>query len=169
MSAQEIYIFILNSNLINFILMVWILAWVFKKFNLGSIIDSLADDIKNNVLTSAESVQKAIDEYKMARKDFKNTNSKKEAILSEAKNMSLKLEEKNNILIENKKNKLDINNKKLMDNHLKRQTQKTTAEIENAIYTLSIDTIKNLMTDEVQKSTIINCLDEFDNMEGGLK
>ena len=85
MHNESLFLTVLESNIINFLIMMSILVWIFKKFNLGKIIDNLADDIKNNVVTSAEAVQNALKEYKETRKESREIPNKKKEILDDAK------------------------------------------------------------------------------------
>ncbi|MDO5437608.1 MAG: hypothetical protein Q4F80_05370 [bacterium] len=169
MHGESLYIAILNSNLINFLIMTGILVWVFKKFKLGQVIDSITDDIKNNVVTSAEAVQNAINEYRKTKKESRNINVKKEEIIDNAKEIIRKLEEKNSDEIVKKETELDKNAEKLKVSVLDRKIQKTTEDIELAIYKLSVETIQNMMDLNLQKKIIIDSLDEFDRIEGVLR
>lgn len=168
MTGQEIYLKILESNLINFIIMISILTWIFKKFNLGKIIDNITYDIKNNVTSSAEAVKNALDEYKKTKKDSKNIDTKKEEILNDAKNIIQKLNEKTVGEISKKEEELDKNAEKLKNTALDKKIQKTTDEIKEAVYQLSIDTIHSILNDDIQKKIISNSLDELDKIEVSL-
>ena len=57
----------LETNTINFIIMISILVLIFKKAHLGDVIDKMAEDIRNNVDKSATSTKEAIDEYKLGK------------------------------------------------------------------------------------------------------
>ena len=94
MHNESLFLTVLESNIINFLIMMSILVWIFKKFNLGKIIDNLADDIKNNVVTSAEAVQNALKEYKETRKESREIPNKKQEILDDAKESVKRLDEK---------------------------------------------------------------------------
>ena len=58
----SLYQKILESNLVNFIIMMSILVLIFKKAKFGNFIDKMADDIRNSVMTSSEAAKKAINE-----------------------------------------------------------------------------------------------------------
>ncbi len=168
MSGQSLYITILNSNLINFILMISILVWIFKHFKLGKLIDNMAYDIKNNVTTSAEAVKKALNEYKKTKKDSKSVDIKKEEIINEAKAIISKLDEKNKLEIEEKKNIIELNGEKLKSSYLEQTKEKTAKDINDAVYLLSLETVVDMMNDELQIKIINEALDELDKTECGV-
>ena len=169
MTGQEIYIYILHSNLINFLIMVSILVWIFKKCKLGDVIDSMAEDIKKNVTTSAEAVQNVLAEYKKTKKESRFTQDKKDEIIENAKQIIKNLKEANIRNINDKKAELDKNSEKLKDVYKTRKIQKTALKIQNAIYELSLDSIQKIMNDDLRKKLVENALCEFENIEGVLK
>ena len=85
MHEMTLYQRILESNLVNFIIMVTILTVIFKKFRLGIIFDKMADDIRTSVMTSSEAAQAALKEYKEAKRSTKNLNNEKNEIIERAK------------------------------------------------------------------------------------
>ena len=169
MNLQEIYLKILESNIINFIIMVSILTFIFKKFRLGTIIDNFANDIQNKVTTSFDAVQNALKEYKETRKEQRENPNKKEKILNNAKLIAKKLEDKNREEIIKKEIELDKNCEKMQDSIYSRTVQKTAGDIQGAVYTLAKDTIQNMMTEEMQVKSVYLALDEFDKMEGVIR
>ena len=166
MNLQEIYLKILESNIINFIIMVSILTFIFKKFELGKIIDNFANDIQNKVTTSFDAVQNALKEYKEKRKEQREIPNKKEKIINEAKLIAKKLEDKNKEDIIQKEIELDKSFEKAQNALYRRSVEKTTQDIQTAVLYLAKDTIKNMMTEEMQVKSIYLALDEFDKMEG---
>lgn len=164
MTGQEIYELILESNVINFSIMIYVLVWIFKTFKLGKVIDSMSEDIKKNVTSSAQIVQNAISEYKKTKKEAKNIGNIKEELLMEAKESAKRLEEKNQAEIEAKESELEDSFNKVQEIIFERKLQKTTNEIQNAVYQVSIDTIKTMLNDDIQNKIISNCLDEFDKI-----
>lgn len=166
MTGQELYLYILNSNIINFIIMVSLLVLIFKKAKLGKFFDDITDDIKNNVTTSAEAVKNALNEYKKTKKDLKNIDVKKQEIINSAIETSDLLKKNNKEEIEKKEQELYLASEKSKEAFYQKKMQKTTEEIQNAIYTLTIGTIKNMDNNEVQEKLIMKALDEFDKIEG---
>ena len=166
MGGQDLYIYILNSNLINFLIMMSVLVFVFKKYKLGNMVDSIADDIKKNVTSSAEAVQNVLADYKKTKRESKQIDSKKAEIIENAKNTIKSLNEANAIYINNKKAELDKNSEKLKGTYKTRKTQKAAQEIQEAVYELSLDSVNKIMNDELRKKLIDDALDEFDKLEG---
>ena len=166
MTGQELYSYILHSNIINFTIMISILVAVFKKANLGKIIDSISEDITKNVTSSAEAVQNALSEYKKTKKEARTLDNKKEEIMKNANEIAKNLIISNEEYIKNKQNELDNNSNKLKAAYYDRRIQKTVYEIQEIVYDLSLDAVKNLQTPEIHKRLILNSLDEFDKTEG---
>lgn len=166
MTGQEFYLYILNSNIINFIIMVGLLVLIFKKAKLGNFFNAITDDIKNNVTSSAEAVKNALYEYKKTKKDLKNIDSRKQEIINSALETSNLLKENNKETIKKKEQELFLASEKSKEAFYQKKMQKTTEEIQNAIYTLTINTIKNMDNNEMQEKLILKALDEFDKIEG---
>ena len=164
MTPQEFYEYILHSNLINFLIMVYLLVLIFKKCKLGNAIDKISYEIINNVETSANAVQKALAEYKEAKRESRTVNQKTDKIISEAKEKIEKFEEKNANEIKEKEELLEKNVKKTERAYLDRRIQKTTAEIKCAISKLSVETIKDMLNEEMHKKIIVDAMDELDNI-----
>lgn len=169
MNLQEIYLKILESNIINFIIMISILTLIFKKFKLGRIIDNFANEIQSTVTTSFDAVQNALGEYKAARKEQREIPAKKEEILNNARSMAEKLAEKNKEEILKKETELDKSYEKTQTAIYQRGVQKTANDIQGAVLLLATDTIQNIMTNEIRAKSIFMALDEFDKLEGVIK
>lgn len=164
MTPQEIYEYILHSNLINFLIMVYLLALIFKKFKLGNILDKISYEIINNVETSANAVQKALSEYKEAKRESRTVNQKTDKIISDAKEKIEKFKEKNAVEIKEKEELLEKNVEKQEVAYLDRRIQKTTNEIKCAISKLSVETIKSMLNEELHKKIIVDAMDELDSI-----
>lgn len=168
MTGQELYTYILHSNIINFTIMISILVCIFKKAKLGNMIDSIENDIKKNLATSAEAVQNALSEYKKAKREARELEAKKEEIIKNAKEVAESLNKSNEEYIEKKQKDLDLSAEKAKESYYTRKIQKTTYEIQEIIYNLSMEALKDTNNDELQKNLILNSLDEFDRIEGAL-
>ena len=166
MTGQELYIYILHSNIINFIIMISILVVIFKKANLGKFLDNISEDIIKNVTTSAEAVQNALSEYKKTKKEAKTLDIKKEEIIKNAREIAKNLTASNEEYIKNKQNELDNNLNKAKEAYYDRRIQKTTFEIQEIVYNFSLEAVKNLQTPEIHRQLILNSLDEFDKIKG---
>lgn len=166
MSLQTLYETILKTNIINFCIMISVLVWIFKKFNLGSIIDNIEYNIANNVTSSAKALEDAISEYKKARKDLRNAPDKSKIIIEEANSTALKLKEKNSVEIQEKELQMNGAFEKNCAVLHERKMQNLTAEIQEAVLNLSKDTIKNMLSYEMQEKIILNSLNELNNRGG---
>ncbi len=163
MNFQLIYEQILESNIINFLIMVSILVFIFKKCRLGDLIDAMADEIKNNVDISYKNVENAKKRYKETELEAKKTEQKKEEISKNSKELIQKLQEKNGFEIEKKTKDIEENLNKTKENILSSKVQKVTKTVQEAVYLCSVDTIKNMLNYDMQKKIILESLDELDD------
>ena len=132
--------------------MLSVLVVIFKKAKLGNMIDSIENDIKNNVTTSTEAVSHALDEYKKAKKEARTLESKKEEIIERANKVADDLNKTNEEYIEKKQNELESNAEKTKEAYYTRKVQKTTLEVQEIIYNLSLEALKDTNSDELQKN-----------------
>ena len=164
MHNESLFLTILETNIINFLIMISILVWIFKKFNLGALIDNLAYDIKNNVITSAEAVQNALNEYKKTRKESREIPLKKQEIIENANLQAKKMDEKNLEEIKEKEKKLEENSSKMKESYSEKIILKTAKNINDAVYELSKRSIINMLNYDIQNKITKDCLDELDKM-----
>lgn len=165
----SLYQKILESNLINFIIMVSILTLIFKKANLGSIIDKMADDIRNSVSSSAEAAQAALKEYKEAKRSTKNLPKEKDEILSKAKDGALNIENAAKEFILKEEAEL---NKKLetqigLDNN-KAKTKAADEILETIMQRAKVQIEDRMKNDDgtIQQRLIERCIEKIDTLEG---
>ena len=137
--------YILHSNIINFLLMVWILYAIVKKLNLGKNFDSSIDSVKAGI-------QKSDDE-----------KARSEKLLNEAKALIDKLPDDIKTLEKNNIDKVEV-----FKNQIKEDTHKTIFNMQKNIErAISIEEkkISNLMQErtscasvELAKQYIVNTL-----------
>ena len=164
MHNESLFLTILETNIINFLIMINILVWIFKKFNLGALIDNLAYDIKNNVITSAEAVQNALNEYKKTRKESREIPLKKQEIIENANLQAKKRDKKNVEEIKEKEKKLEEDSYKMKAPYSEKIILKTAKNINDAVYELSKRSIINMLNYDIQNKITKDCLDELDKM-----
>lgn len=161
----SLYQKILESNLVNFIIMMSILVLIFKKAKLGNFIDKMADDIRNSVMTSSEAAKKAINEYKEAKKSTKNLQAEKNEIITRAKTSALNIEDsaKERLQIEQK----NIDNKcaAQVQNVIEKAKSNTASEILDLVSELAEDEVKKRLDDTMQRRLIQKSINELDKLE----
>jgi len=170
MEELTLYQKILESNLVNFIIMVSILTLIFKKAKLGSIFDKMADDIRTSVMTSADAAQAALKEYKEAKRSTKNTEKEKEEVLNKAKNSALSMENNASNLLLNEIKLADERCNIQIEDNVKRAKETAAGEIYQTVAKLAEDEIKNRLLnskdkDELQKRLIDKSIEEIDTLE----
>lgn len=159
---------ILETNLINFIIVISTLVWIFKKAHLGEIINKMANDIKANVEKNELELHNARNDYSNAKKSVKDTPKLRQEIIE--KIQVLTIEEKDKIQNETKLKKEQIENfardKKISD------TKKFKTSVIDSIYNVSLnlakeETIKLLNSDkgiELHNKIIESLIDDLDKL-----
>lgn len=159
---------ILQTNLINFIIVVSTLVLIFKKAKLDLLIEKMALDVKEKVEKSSKNAQSALSEYKTTKKSLKDIPLQQEEIISLAKNNSQNIKEKTEY-----KTQLHCNELK---NGLERTFSSQKENFKNLtideVYQSSIDlaqkeTLKRLDFD-TQKKLIDLSINELDKIEGSI-
>lgn len=170
MEELTLYQKILESNLLNFIIMVSILVVIFKKAKLGAIFDKMAADIQNSVMTSAEAAQAALKEYKEAKRSTKNTEAEKEEILSKARDGAQNMESSAACALQKEESALDEKCGVQMENDVKKAKETAAGEIYETVTVLAEAEIKNRILnvenrEEIQRKLIDNCINEIDTLD----
>ena len=159
---------ILSTNLINFLIVISTLVWIFKKANLGDLIANLAENISQEIEKSSNNAQLALKEYKNTKKETKNTPKLQEEIINNAKETAQNLKEK----IEKKTNtqKDEIINS--IEKVFSKQNEKMKKLTANEIYLACIDMAQEHITEKLDENThkkLINLsIEELDKIEGSL-
>lgn len=165
---QQIFEQILNTNLINFLIVISTLVLIFKKAHLGDLIDKMALDVKNSVEKSASDTQNAIKEYKETKRAVKDTPKIRAQIIENAKinaqNMKENLEritqKQTNILLENLEKIKSAQGNKIKD--------ATTNALYQSCVDLAFDEAKNLLSFDMHRKLINSSIDELDKIDGSL-
>lgn len=165
---EELYLKLLESNLVNFIIMISILVVIFKKARLGYFIDKMADNIRNSVSSSAEAAKVAMDEYRAARKEARNIPSVKEEISTKAKETSNNIVLTAEAALQDIQNELDKKAQNEISSVLDKEKENTANEIYSAVLNLAEEEILKRLTPDMQQKLIEKGIDEL-NALGGLK
>lgn len=165
---MNLYEQILSTNLINFIIVISTLTWIFKKAHLGDIIDKMAQDIRLDIEKSSLKTKEALDEYKSAKKATKDAPKLQEEIIENAKNSAENLKQK----IEEKTKAQQLEIERSVEKIFKSQSEKAKKMTEKEIYLACVDlaqaeVIKKLDTN-TQKKLINFSIDELEKIEGSL-
>ena len=168
MHEMSLFEKILHTNIINFIIVVSTLVWIFKKANLGALIQKLADDVRLSVEKSSNNAQSAISQYKSTKKSTKDTPKLQEEIISQAKSNAQSIKEK----IEQKTLLEKYELKKSITKMLSSQKEKYKKLTIDEVYTASINIAKEEVQKRLDETThqklIQKSIEELDKIEGSL-
>lgn len=159
---------ILKTNVINFIIVISTLMWIFKKANLGALIQKLADDIKLSVEKSSSNAQDAISQYKSTKKSVKDTPKLQEEIISQAKSNAQNIKEKieQKTLLE--KNELIKSIEKIISNQQEKYKKLTINEIYKASINIAKEEVQKRLDENNHQKIIEKSIEELDKIEGSL-
>lgn len=159
---------ILSTNLINFLIVISTLVWIFKKAHLGNLIDRMAEEIKESIEKSSVDTKKALDEYKQTKKATKGTELLQDKIIKQAKinaeTIKEKIEAKTNAQNEEIKSRLV----KAFENQEQNYKNLTLDEVYTASIELAKEEILKRLDKDVHKKLINSSINELDNVEGSL-
>lgn len=159
---------ILATNLINFLIVISTLCWIYKKARLGDLIQKMADDIKKDVEKSSANAQSAISEYKAVKKATKDTPKLKEDIISNAKNNAENIKEKIKQQTSNKKQEINNTLAGICQKQGEKIKKFTTSEAYKAVINLALDEVTKRLDENTHKKLINNAIDELSAIEGKL-
>lgn len=156
---------ILESNLVNFILMVSILTLIFKKARLGTFIDKMALDIKTSVISSSEAAQSALKEYKEAKRSTKDAENIKKGIIENANQSAKNMEETSLNLLKQEEETIEAKCQIKIENDIQKAKEKTAVKIFENVINLAQNEIQTRLDDKMQIKIIKNCINEIDTLE----
>ena len=156
----------LQTNTLNFIIVMSTLVWIFKKAHLGDAIQKMADDIKNSVEQSSQNAASAINDYKETRKATRGTEQLQEKILKQAEinaeSIKSKIEEKTL----KKEAEIKTNLKKSFENQEENFKKMTINDVYLASVELAKEEVLKRLDKNVHKRLINSSIDELNNVEG---
>lgn len=159
---------ILNTNLINFIIVLSTLVLIYKKAHLDEVIQKLADDIRLSVETSSQNAKSALDEYREVKKSTKDTPKLQEEIIENAKNSAFLLEEKDKLKTQIQKEEIEANIEKAFHNQNEKAKKVTLQDVYLACVDLAQAEVEKNLNKDTHKALIDNSIDELDKIEVSL-
>ena len=166
-SVLPFFKYLLSSNLINFLLMVGILVWVFKKFNLMNCLNEGINKIISSIKTSEDDKSRAQDNYTNIRKEYAALPDKLKEIENSATDNA-------NLIIKNIEKNTNSKVKSIKDSiqkTIENEESAITSDITNKTFKASIERAranleKKLSEEpELHKKFIEKSLDEFERIE----
>ena len=155
---------ILNTNIINFLIVLWILTAIIKKVRVADLIKKMAEDIEVSVDKSAMDAKNAIDEYKTTKRSVRDTAQIQEEILHYAKRNVVKLKdkiEKNTVLAQEE---IEGRLEKVYQNQKDRYTHLTINDVYKASIDLAQEEVIKRMDEKAHRrmiKTAINAVEKF--------
>lgn len=159
---------ILQTNIVNFLIVLSVLGFAFKKAHLGDLIEKMAQDVRASVEKSSKDATNAISEYKATKRAIKDVPKIQEEIISGAKsnaqNLKEKIEQKTLLKEEEIKNSIE----KIQNSQIDKVKKMTISDIYTACIDIAQDEITSKLNDEIHKNLINKSIDELEKIEGSL-
>ncbi|MBQ8636180.1 hypothetical protein IJ425_08530 [bacterium] len=159
---------ILNTNVINFLIVISTLVLIFRKAHLGDLIEKMAQDVKSQVEKSSIDAQNALGEYKATKKAVKDTPKIQEEIIATAKSNAQILKEKIEEKTKSQEEEIKCNIEKIFASQSEKAKKLTIKEIYNACVDLAQEEVIKRLNNETHKRIIQSSIDELDKIEGSL-
>ena len=166
-SISHIWNVIVRSNTFNFIIFVLILAWIFKKINIGAIISSLQQKIVKLLDEAKKEKEEAKKTLLNAEKDVENLPAVLNEIIQDAKKSAEVITKK--ILTEAEKQieSIESNAEKVIEAEEKLLISKLTKSTSQASVEMAKTHIQNVLvqTPSLHEKYINNSIDELDRLK----
>ncbi len=167
---HEISLFeaILNTNIINFIIVIYTLALIYKKAHLGDLIAKMADEVRLSVEKSTENKEKALKEYEETKELVSDTQQLQDEIKSQAKlsaeNIKRKTEEKTVL----QQKELLSHLERIFKSQAQRFKNLTLEDVYSASINLAKEEVLARLDEKIHKKLINSSIDELDKIKGNL-
>lgn len=160
------YANILHSNLINFVIMIVIIALILRKINVKDNIDNQHKKIKDSISKSQEEVKSALKNYENAKEKLDNVHIETEKIVENAKNVLENLEQKHKNELEDIKAYFEKNLTKEIEREKQNTLNDITLSVAKASAALSYDNIKQTLKQNpnLHQKYIDECINSIDGL-----
>lgn len=160
------YANILHSNLINFVIMIVIIALILRKINVKDNIDNQHKKIKDSINKSQEEVKSALKSYENAKEKLDNVHIETEKIVENAKNVLENLEQKHKNELEDIKAYFEKNLTKEIEREKQNTLNDITLSVAKASAALSYDNIKQTLKQNpnLHQKYIDECINSIDGL-----
>ncbi len=160
------YANILHSNLINFVIMIVIIALILRKINVKDNIDNQHKKIKDSINKSQEEVKSALKNYENAKEKLDNVHIETEKIVENAKNVLENLEQKHKNELEDIKAYFEKNLTKEIEREKQNTLNDITLSVAKASAALSYDNIKQTLKQNpnLHQKYIDECINSIDGL-----
>ncbi len=160
------YANILHSNLINFVIMIVIIALILRKINVKDNIDNQHKKIKDSINKSQEEVKSALKNYENAKEKLDNVHIETEKIVENAKNVLENLEQKHKNELEDIKAYFEKNLTKEIEREKQNTLNDITLSVAKASAALSYDNIKQTLEQNpnLHQKYIDECINSIDGL-----
>ncbi|GBF22701.1 F-type H+-transporting ATPase subunit b' [Candidatus Gastranaerophilus sp. (ex Termes propinquus)] len=156
---------LVTSNLLNFLIMLWLLSLIWKKAKLSVHISNLAEKTRRKIEESKKRVQDALLELEQTKENEKDWEAQRQHIAQDSKNTASLMEK-------NIANETELSLKELQETYnvlvekygIKAKKQ-TVAKVYDASLELAKEHIEKNMNDEVHKDLINKGIDDIKKMD----
>lgn len=155
----------LETNTLNFIIMVAILAWIYKKANLDKFIANMAQKTKNTVEASINNSNEAILKLINVQRDEKNISTKTKKIITRAKKSARAVKEKNEIQTKEAIKNVNRSIKKSIAAQIQKTKTSLEKDVAKASLTAAQGHILQMLDHNLHRQYIEDSIDNLDEVK----
>lgn len=159
--------YLASSNTINFILMVVILAWICKKFNIVSTLENAISAVRGSISKSEDEKHNSESVYAQSKKMVEELPKELEKLRTDANSKAEVLKDKINSSTENTISSIKDNAEKAISIEEKKISDSLTRDAVNSSVTKAKERIQKLLKEnpELHKKFIYESLEELDKVQ----
>lgn len=156
---------ILESNVINFLIVLVFIVWIVKKFNVFSAVGDKQNLIKQSVKIAEEEKVKAELELDATKKRLRRAEEEIEKIITDASGIAVSLAERIRYETSSHAEELIQKNKKLIDAEKEMASNEVTHNISKAAFNIAEEHIKQAVDERLHKKFIDEFIDKLTDLK----
>lgn len=162
----EIWHLIIHSNIVNFLIVLALICWLFSKINLGQKIDSVRENIKNYVDTSSNEKINAEKNLETIKEKITHLPEEIDEIQKSAKNSIESIGKKIESEIQSQMIDIENNAKRIMNLETKKFKSKLTGALTEASINLAKENAVSQLNNnrDLHDKYIYEAIDELDKV-----
>ena len=155
----------LKTNTLNFIIMLLILAWIYKKVNLSALFERLRAEIATKVQNSIEGSNKAIIKLITSQRNEKKVMIKASKIITRAKKSARAIQKKSELEKQNAIKSVNRSVKKSFMSQFQKAKTSLEKDITKASFEKARTHIVQILDHDMQRQYIEDAINSLDEVE----
>ena len=157
--------YILNSNILNSIVVFIVLVWIFKKFDISSAIDARQKEIDNMIALVENEKKESAKDLSHVEKEYKNTNNEIIQIKETSRHVVNSLIEEINKDLQKEIDDISCKTAKNLDEETSKACSDVSSYISRAALNLAEEHIKQSIDINIHKKFIYEFINDLDKIK----